>query len=254
MRLLTALLALASLTLPAAHRARWREEAAALLIEVHGARRWWFVVDTVVKVPALAWCYRVLEPPLPTPARAVTTLTGAALIAMPVLAVAAILFAPALGEPTAEFLFLLSPCGLFGFVAVRTFRGARHRGGGFRRYTVAALVTAFAGTGPVVAGALSVALDMPVIAVLGAVLPGAWLVAVNATVLARRSCPRPLGLFGIAAGLGLTGVLLGVQLTPYLEAAAAATAFSLLVLIPSCLVWSTWTGVRLLRGQARQLV
>ncbi len=256
-RMLTALLAVASLVLHPAHRARWREEAAALLFEVHGARRWWFALDTVLKAPALAWCHRVDEPPQPQPGRAVAALTGAGLIATSILAVAAVGLAPVLGEPAAEFLFLVSPCGLLGFVVVYTLRRALHRGGGLGRCTRAGLVSAFAGTGPVAAGALSVAVDAPMIAVLGAVVPGGWLAAVSTIGMARRSWPRPLALLGLVAGVGLVGVLVGVQMVAHLPAArpaaSAMTALSMVLLVPSYLAWSVWTGIRLVLGRAQQL-
>ena len=258
MRTVTAVLAVASLILPPAHRARWREEAAALLSEVYGARRWRYTLDTVLKAPVLAWCHRVAEPPAPEPGRAVAALTGAALIVAPLLAVAALVLAPVLGEDAAEFLFLISPCGLLGFIAVRTFRRARHHGGGPGRYTAAALVSVFAGTGPVASGALSVALDAPAVAIAGAVVPGAWLATVSVTALARQHRPHALSLLGLAAGAGLVGVLAGVQLVSHVPAArtaaSLATALSTVLLIPSYLAWSMWTGVRLLRGRARQLV
>jgi hypothetical protein len=257
MRVLTALLAVASLMLPSAHRARWREEAGALLFEVHGRRRWWFALDTVLKAPVLAWCHRVAEPPPPEPPRVVAALTGVGLIATSVLAVTAVVLAPALGEPAAEFLFLTSPCGLLGFVAVRGFRRARHHGGGIGRYTVATLVSVFAGTGPVAAGALSVVAGAPMIAVLGAVVPGAWLATVSVTALTRQSWPRPLCLLGLAAGASLVGVLVGVQVLSHVPvarpAASGMTVLSTMLLIPSYLAWSTWTGIRLLLGRARQL-
>ena len=256
-RMLTALLAVASLVLHPAHRARWREETAALLLEVQGARRWWFAFDTVLKAPALAWSHRVAEPLQPQPGRAVAALTGVGLIATSILAVVALGLAPVLGEPAAEFLFLVSPGGLLGFVAVHTLRRAMHRGGGIGRYTRAGLVSAFAGTGPIAAGALSVAVDVPMIAVLGAVVPGGWLAAVSTTGLARRTWPRPLALLGLVAGVGLVGVLAGVQIVSHLPAARPAassvTALSMVLLIPSYLAWSVWTGIRLVLGRAQQL-
>ncbi|GAA4976383.1 hypothetical protein [Actinoplanes utahensis] len=257
MRFLTTVLAVASLILPPPHRARWREESAGLLIEVRGVRRWWFALDIVLKAPVLAWCHRVAEPPLPQPGRVVAALTGAGLLVMPLLGGSAILFASALGEGAAEFLFLVSPFGMFGFVAVHTFRRARRHGGGLPRYTGAALLSIFAGTGPVASGALSVAVGVPLIAIAGAVVPGVWLVVASAVSLARRDCPRSLALLGVAGGLGLTGVLAGVQLVSHVPAAApvasAGTMLSVLLLIPCYLIWSAWTGVRLLRGRTGQL-
>lgn len=257
MRFLTAVLAAASLILPAPHRARWREEAAALLLDVHGLRRWWFTVDIVLKAPVLAWCHRVAEPPLPRPGRVVAALTGAALLAMPLVAVTAMLLADQLGEPAAEFFFMVSPCGLFVFVAVRSFRRARHHGGGLPRYAGAALVAIFAGTGPVASGALSVATGVPLIAIVGGVVPGMWLATVSALSLARRDCPPVLALSGVATGVALTGLLAGIQIVSHVPSAGPAaswvTMLSLMMLLPVYVVWSTWTGVRLLRGRANQL-
>jgi hypothetical protein len=91
------------------------------------------------------------------------------------------------------------------------------------------------------------------IAVLGALVPGAWLATVSGVALARRTAPPVLSAFGVATGAGLTGVLFGLQLLSYVPAASAITAAGAFLLIPSYLTWATWTGARLIRGRARQL-
>ena len=241
MRALTTILALASLMLPRSHRARWREEALAVLVAVHGSRRWWFLADTVVKVPLLAWEYR-----RPAPGSLRSKLAGALLVGMSTLGVAAVPLAPVVGEATAEFLFLLTPCGMVGVVALHSFR----RGGVLRPL----VVTLFAGTWPITGGLLSVAADLPLIAVVSAAVPGAWLATVSAVALARRSGPAPLAVLGLASGAGLFGVLTGVQLVTHVAAvrgpASLLTALSLVLLVPAYLGWSWWTGIRLLRREA----
>ncbi|GIJ70870.1 DUF4304 domain-containing protein [Virgisporangium ochraceum] len=52
------MLRLGSVILPPAHRDRRREEAAAVLMDVSGRRRFRYTVDTVVKVPVLAFEHR----------------------------------------------------------------------------------------------------------------------------------------------------------------------------------------------------
>ncbi len=252
MRFLRAVLALAAFTLPPAHRARWREESLAVLMAVHGVRRWWFTVDTVIKVPLLAGQFRE---PVPPPGRWLSIISGGALIGTSVLAAGALMLPSAIGEDAAEFLFLLAPCGLLGVVAVRATWTARSYGGGLLSYLTAATITVFAGTGPVAAGALSVATGRPVIAILGAFLPGLWLLTVSGAALARRSCPPAQALSGIIAGTGLLGVLVGLQLVTHVPSvrgpASALTALSLALFAPAWTVWSTWTGLRLIRTRQR---
>lgn len=250
-RVLAALLAVASVALPQPHRARWREEALAVLLAVRGRRRWYYALDTVLKVPLLAWQHRRAEP-LGEPARWLTTLAGAGLLSTPVLIVGALAFTPVIGEDAAEFLFLLAPCGMLPAVAARAWRWVAHRGGGPVRHALAVLLTLFAGTGPVAAGALSVALGVPTVALVGSVVPGLWLVVTNGADLRRGRVPAALGGLGATAGVALAGVLLGLQLGlvhPGLSwLALAIGALSFLTLVPSYLAWSVWTGVRLLRG------
>ncbi|MEU4619310.1 hypothetical protein AB0G04_04915 [Actinoplanes sp. NPDC023801] len=248
MRLLRVVLTFAALALPAGHRARWREESLAVLTAVHGLRRWWFALDMMVKAPLLAGA---LRRPVTPPGRWLSVLAGAGLIATSVTAVAALALPPVIGEDAAELLFLLSPCGLLGVVAARSVATARSYGGGPLPYLTAATVTVFAGTGPVAAGALSVATGVTAIAMAGAVVPGLWLLTVNATALARRSGPPALALAGVLAGAGLLGVLVGLQLVTHVPAArgvaSPVTALSLALLVPAWTVWSLWNGMRLIR-------
>jgi hypothetical protein len=253
MRMLRALLAVASALLPRAHRARWREESLAVLAGVHGARRWWFAIDTVVKVPLLS---RQVRQPVPPPGRWPAALSGLGLLGASAAVVIAALNPFSLSEDAAEFLFLLAPCAMVGVVAVRSVHAARAHGGGPLAYLVAALVTAGAGTGPVAAGALSVATDTAMVALIGAFLPGTWLLAVSGTALARRTSPPALAVLGALTGAGLLGVLLGLQLVTHVPAArgpaSALTVVSVVLLIPAWTVWSVWTGCRLIRGRPAQ--
>ncbi|SCL20390.1 hypothetical protein GA0070616_1966 [Micromonospora nigra] len=246
-RLLTAVLAVASIALPRPHRARWREEALAVLLAVRGLRRWRYGLDTVLKVPLLAWQHRH-----PGAARWAAVMAGVGLLGTPVVLLGALTLAPLIGEDTAEFLFLVAPCGMLLAVVARTWKWAALRGGGPVRHGVAVLLTAFAGTGPVASGALSVVLDVPLVALLGSVVPGGWLIATNGAALRRRQGPMLLAALGVTAGAALVGVLLAAQLPAVAPGArwfAAATGvLSLVVLVPSYLTWTTWAGTRLLVG------
>lgn len=245
-RALWVVLAAASVVLPRSHRARWREEATAVLLATSGTRRLRYALDTVVKSPVLAWHHRRADP-LPPVRRRPAALAGAGLISTPVLIVAALSLAPVIGEDAAELLFLAAPCGMMPLVAVRSFRGAAHRGGTAPRYLAAAALAVFAGTGPVAAGALSVAVGVPGIALAGSFVPGVWLVAVCGTALVARLGPAALAVLGMIAGTALTGVLLGLQLAA--QAPPALSVLSFLVLVPTYLSWSLWSGARLLRGR-----
>ncbi|MEV0329586.1 hypothetical protein AB0H63_24530 [Micromonospora echinospora] len=248
-RFLAALLTVASAALPAPHRARWREEALAVLLAVRGGRRWRYAVDTVVKVPLLAWQYGRTELS-GGPARWPSTVAGAGLLGTPLLLVGAVAATPVIGEEAAEFFFLLAPCGMLPAVAVWAWRWATGRGGGAVRYVPAALLTVFAGTGPIAAGALSVAVDLPVVALVGSVVPGGWLIATNLTALRHGRQPVALSALGVTAGAALIGLLSGLQLS-ILSAgtsglASALGALSFLLLVPTYPAWSVWAGIRLL--------
>ncbi|MFB9543700.1 hypothetical protein [Micromonospora sagamiensis] len=252
-RVLAALLVVASVGLPARHRARWREEALAVLLAVRGGRRWRYAVDTVAKVPLLAWQYRRTDPP-GEPARWPSIVAGAWLLGTPALLAGAVVAAPVIGEDAAEFFFLLAPSGMLPVVAVRAGRWAVNRGGVAFRCTVVALLAAFAGTGPVAAGALSIALDQPLVALVGSVVPGLWLIATNVADLRRGRQPAALSGLGATAGAALVGLLLGLQLAMLSAGtsrpATALGALSFLLLVPTYAAWSVWTGLRLLRKPA----
>jgi hypothetical protein len=151
------------------------------------------------------------------------------------------------------FAYLLVMGGLFALVATRSFRFGQRRGGGLRYAdSGAVLITVFVGAGPVVTWPLSIVLNLPVVALVGSVLPGAWLAAVCAMALRRRTGPRLLAVVGTVAGLALIGVLgtmpLG-QVMPGQPPALLVGGLSLVVAVPTYLIWSGWAGVRLLLGR-----
>jgi hypothetical protein len=81
MSLHTIVLRIASIVLPRHHRARWREEASAVLMEVSGGWRFWYTLDTAVKVPLLAWEHRRGQAgAVPVHGRKVSAVVGAALL------------------------------------------------------------------------------------------------------------------------------------------------------------------------------
>ena len=254
MRVLQFVLTLAAFALPSARRARWREESLAVLAEVHGWRRWWFAADTVVKVPLLAV---QLRETVPAPRRWLSVLVGCALIGSSALAVASVTLASVIGEDFAEFLFLLAPCGLLGVVLVRSVRTARSFGGGPLPYLLALLITVFAGTGPVASGALSVATGVSAFALLGAALPGLWLILVNVSALRQGVSPPWLAVVGMVAGAALAGTLFAVQLMSHVPAAqpvaSAMSGLFLVHLVPTWALWSTWTGLRLIGARQRMV-
>lgn len=261
MRVETMLLAVASHVLPRRHRARWREEAAAVLVEVSGARRFRYTVDTVLKVPLLAWRHRRNEEVVSVPARVMSAVVGAALLASAIVVVAPILsgmlrlprgaLVLGVGDPIG---YLLLFGGLSALVAARSFRSARRYGGGLRYAdSGAVLITVFVGIGPVIASPLSTGLDLPVVALAGHLLPGAWLATISALALRRRMGPWPLAFVGTVAGLALIGVLGVVPLTQpqggQEQLELLVGRLSLLVAAPTYLVWSCWAGLRLLLGR-----
>jgi hypothetical protein len=256
----TVVLGIASIVLPRRHRARWREEASAVLMGVSGVRRLWYTVDTVLKVPILARHHRRGQAD-GLPGRGISAVVGAALLAS-----ALALLSPfhsgvprmlpggavlAVWEP---FAYLLVMGGLFALVAIRSFQFARRRGGGLQYAdSGAVLITLFAGTGPVVASPLSIALNLPVVALVGSVLPGVWLAAICAMALRRRTGPWPLAVVGTIAGLALIGVLgslpLGQVLPGHQPLALLVGQLSSAVAAPTYLIWSGWAGIRLLLGR-----
>lgn len=249
-RSLEILLRVASRALPAVHRARWQEEALAVLLETRGRRRWRYAWDTVVKAPVLAWHLRQADAGRSSPDWG-AALAGAGLLAIPVLVLGALALPPLAGEDAAEFLFLIAPAGLLPLVALRSWRSALRRGGGLPRVAGAVVVTIFAGTGPVAAGALSVATGLSWLALPGSLVPGLWLAAVSGLALIRPVGPAALAVTGIVAGAAVTGVLLGLQLM-ILGVSHPVTLLlgmtAMLTLIPSFTLWAAWSGARLLLG------
>jgi hypothetical protein len=246
----------ASMMLPRTHRARWQEEALAVLLDVQGARRRRYALDSFIKAPLLAAQLRRATPLRP-PARWVAAVAGVALLCMPALIIGALALSPIIGEDAAEFFFLIAPIGMLPAVAVRSRRSAMRSGGRWPQHVVALLVTLFAGTGPVAAGALSAVTETPAVALVGSILPGAWLIAVCGALLVRGRSPAALAVLGSLAGAALIGVLLGLQLSMLLPSLQMVTmllsVFSLAVLVPTYIAWSLWVGARLLRGRTELL-
>jgi hypothetical protein len=260
----TVVLGIASFVLPPRHRARWREEASAVLIEVSGVRRLWYTIDTVLKVPLLARQHHRGQA-VGQSGRWISAVVGAALLAS-----ALALLAPLLsGIPrvpsgpvpvlavTDPLAYLLALGGLFALVATRSFRFVRRPGGGLRYAdSGAVLITVFAGAGPVVALPLSVVLNLPVVALVGNVLPGVWLAVICAMALRRRTGPWPLAAIGTVAGLALIGVLGSASLGNVMpgEAPPLVARVSTAVAVPAYLIWSIWAGVRLVLGRQDLLI
>jgi hypothetical protein len=278
MRVQTVVLGIASIVLPRRHRARWLEEASAVLMEVSGVRRLWYTLDTVLKVPLLARQHRRGQAD-GLLGRGISALVGAALLAS-ALAVTADLVAVNLLRPPGAiapdvyvavphvlpvlrisdpFGYLLVMGGLVALVVARSFGFAQRHGTGLRYAdSGAVLITAFVATGPVVAWPLSIALNLPAVALVGSVLPGVWLAAICALALRRRTGPWPLAVLGTIAGLALIGVLGNLplmRLMPGQQPLALLTGqLSLVVAAPTYLIWSGWAGVRLLLGSRDLLV
>jgi hypothetical protein len=267
----TAVLGLASIVLPRRHRARWREEAAAVLMEVSGARRLWYTLDTVVKVPVLARQHRRGQPEgLPVTSRWISAVAGAALLASALAAVLPLLTVESTVEstvpPGSRAVPVLDPLGylqvmggLVALVAIRSFTAARRPGGGLRYAdSVAVLITVFVGAGPLVAWLLSTGLNLPIVALVGNVLPGLWLAGVCSLAVRRRIGPWPPAVVGTVAGLALMGALGAAPLwrmTSELQSVALLIGHtSLLVAAPTYLIWSAWAGVRLLLGRQDLLI
>jgi hypothetical protein len=271
-------LGIASIVLPRRHRASWREEASAVLMEVSGLRRLWYTVDTVLKVPVLARVHRRGQAD-GLPGRAISAVAGVAVLVAPLAVATDVLALYLLHEPavvgidvyfavpymlpmariTNPLGFLLVLTGLLALVTIRSFRFAQRPGGGLQ-YTDAGavLITAFVGAGPVLAWPLSIALNLPVLALVGNVLPGVWLAVICAIALRRRTGPWPLAALGTIAGLAMAGVLatlpLGQLMPGHLSLALLIGQVSLMVAAPAYLIWSGWAGARLLLGRRDLLI
>lgn len=232
--------------LPPGHRDRWREETLGLLADVHGARRWWYAADVLVKLPALRRSLtgrRSLRP----------VLAGLAMLGSTALLAGAPALATVIGEDNAEALFLVAPLGLAPAVAMRASAapGGRLRtaltvtGCGFGAVIAAVLIGLASVTGDPLAAALVTA------AVLCALAPAGWLITTSVTDLRDRRTPAALSAAGLLAGGGLTLVLLcfGVSLSRggLPSSMQSLAVLGIAVLLPAYLVWSVWTGVRLLR-------
>jgi hypothetical protein len=248
---MSVVLRVASVVLPRGHRARWREEVAAVLMDVSGWRRFRYTVDTVVKVPVLAVHHRSAGL-VGGKGRRLSALVGAALIASVLATLSGSPRALPGGSLRDPVGYLLAMGGLAALVAVRSFRTARRRSGARLGYadSGAVVITILAGAGPLVGGLVSWALYLPVLAMVGNVLPGLWLATVCGTALLRRTGPWPLAAIGTVAGLAMVAAL-GLALplakmTPH--AAMLIGEVSILVAAPAFLVWSAWAGVRLLLG------
>ncbi|MEH1101286.1 hypothetical protein [Micromonospora sp. CPCC 205561] len=266
-RLLAGVLAAGATLLPRADRARWREEALAVLLDAPPPLRCRYAVDTLVKLPVLAWqqrrAARAAHPPLSWP---VSVCAGAGLLVVPIVMVSALALTSVIGEEAAEFLFLISPCGMLPAVAASSFHRARRRGGGARRHLLAALVALFAGTGPIAAGVLAAGIGAAgggdrltvTVALVAGLLPGGWLLHRGVWALVRGRGPTALGALGAAAGAGLLGVPVGLYLglvAPGLTwLSLLISVLALLVLVPSFVGWSVWAGLRLLAGRSEPFV
>jgi hypothetical protein len=247
-------------------------------MEVTGVRRLWYTVDTVLKVPLLAWQHG-RQPQGSRPGRWIAATVGVALLASPLLVAVDLLALRLRGEPAVTGVdvavtvphmtpvigiaepsaYLLVMGGLIALVIARSFRVAERRGDGLRYAdSGAVLITVFVGAGPIVAWLLAIAWDLPAVALVGSVLPGLWLAAICAMALRRRSGPWPLAAVGVVAGLALMGVLGNLPLMHVMPGqeplALLAGRVSMAVAVPAYLLWSGWAGVRLLLGRRDLLV
>ncbi|GAA1027602.1 hypothetical protein GCM10009557_09620 [Virgisporangium ochraceum] len=278
MSIQTVVLGIASIVLPRRHRARWREEASAVLIGVSGVRRLWYTLDTVLKVPILARQHRREQTggqPTSLPGRQLSAVVGAALLASALAAAADLLSVlrllrgpgptgadvffevpdglPVIGMPD-PLRYLLVSGGLVALMATRSFRSAQRPGGGVQyAHSGAVLITVFVGTGPLVGWILARALYLPVVALVANVLPGVWLATVCALALRRRTGPWPLAVVGAIAGLAPIGVLVALPLV-HVIAGQQPLPFLVvhglpLVTMSTYVIWSAWAGVRLLLGR-----
>ncbi|MDR7275184.1 hypothetical protein [Catenuloplanes atrovinosus] len=236
--------------LPPGHRDRWREETLGLLADVHGTRRWRYAADVLIKLPAL-------RRSLTGRPRLLPVLGGAAMLLTTVLVAGAPILAPVIGEDNAEALFLVGPLGIAPAVALRAAAGD---GGPLRT----ALTVAVCGFGALLAAILVAlaSLDGPFTgvlvfaAVLSALGPAGWLITTSVADLRGGHAPAGLGAAGLLAGAALAVMLIcfGVGLSrgglpPSMQ---GLSVLGIAVLVPSYLVWSVWTGFRLLLRPARQ--
>lgn len=238
MSLVGLLLRVASLVLPGPYRARWYEEALALLAEVPaGGRRWRYAFDTALKVPLMARELRYdVAPP---PPRWQLEVAGLALVGGPALVIGAIVLVNSLGY-RGELLILLAPLGMVPLVAVRAAQSAAGNGG-FGR---AVAVTVLAATGPVSALFID---DVLAFFVAGAVA-FAWLAVVSVSALVFGVGPSGEAQLGAVTGLLWPVGLVGSLATGSPVLGYAFFAYYLAVVLFA--IWAVLAAVRLLSGRA----
>lgn len=254
---MTFLLHLGGSLLPAAHRARWREETLALLLAVHGRRRWRYTADVLLKVPLLAWQLRRGSGVGRRSPGAV--FAGAGLLLAAMLVVGAMTLSTVLGEDGAEAMLVLAPLALAPCI-IRQVRQSVP----YQLAAVPVIVcTAF---GPVVAVAVLAAGRLappglqPLLVTVGyAALagPGAWLAVTSAAALRRRAEPPVLHALGLLSGGAF--VLAIAALTWQIRAGGSPPALvglvmflALFTFLGSFLGWAVWAGLRLMFGAAGQ--
>lgn len=239
--LLRGALAVAALLLPPAHQQRWQEEALAVLLDVPGRRRWRYAADTLLKLPWLAWQrWWAARRASGSPDRPVwAAVAGLGILACPATMGLALVSAGVIGEDSAEFFVLVACCGLAPAVALRAFDRAARAGGGFLRLAGAALVTVYAGTGPIATGLTVTTVgtlatggrpgQLPMF--LFTLAPGLWLLHTGATGLLHRRGPTGLAALGVLAGVGLL---------------ALAWPPGFVLFLPAFFCWTAWAGTRLI--------
>lgn len=242
MNWLILLLQVGSFALPRPYRARWLEEALAVLYEVHGWRRWWYGVDTALKAPLLAREYQ-RGPVLPP--RWLTMFAGATLAVWPAFTLGVLI----LGQPDDGRLvasILLLPLGLLPVVAGRSFHVAARRGGGAVRYAAAAVLTAAIMFGPfaTIRAALAERGD---VTVLGMTLLGGWLVWVNLTILRRRIGAADQATLGLISGVPIA--VLPIAAVQGGSLASSLVFFGMGMTVPVLGTWCLLAGLRMLAGR-----
>lgn len=246
------LLTIGSALLPAEGRARWREESLALLLEVHGARRWRYAADLLLKLPLLAWqLHRGSAGGWPSPA---AVLAGAGLLFAPVLVTCAMVLPAALGEDNAEALLVLAPTALGPYLVREAVRSAR-RPAGAAAYIVVGACGPVLGLGVLAAGTAAPAWLRPAATVVGyaaITAPAAFIAARSWRAARRGDGPRVLHQLGVVAGgcftveiAGLLAAMLGGG-SPAPAPIAALLVLCLFAFVVTFVVWCVWMGMRLL--------
>lgn len=243
------LLELGSALLPTAHRARWREESLALLMEVDDRRRRRYTADILLKLPLLAWqAHRGPGAGWPRPG---AVLAGAGLLFAALIVVSAMTLTAVLGEDNAEGLLVLAPFALAPFI---TRQAIRSRCG---RFTTAVVII-FGAFGPLVAvvvlatGRLAPPALQPVITFLGYSVttgPAVWLAVTSWLAVRRREQPVPMHVVGLVAGTAF-GVLIVALIIQILSSGSppalvlAVMVLALFVFLATFLLWAVWAGLR----------